>query len=172
MIPKTIGTRSEWNITSLANTTFHEAYHPLFEINSFLNQLSNAHPNITSLLSLGHSAEGRDMTALAISTGPYKNQGIGGKRVKKGNRKNHEIKAGVKLGFVLVGAQHAREVRVSRQLAYGLLYQKYSGLQLRPQSTLPMPCSQTIPNHIRYLLCSTISCVQDFVVVQSIYIFF
>jgi extracellular matrix protein 14 len=115
-ISKFIGINSEWNITSLADTAFHESYHPLYEINSFLNKLSDAHPNITRLVNLGLSAEGRSMTGIAISTGPYTNQGGGG--VGRGNiggkrNKKHEIRQGLKLGFVIVGAQHAREVRVS-----------------------------------------------------------
>ena len=60
------------------------------------------------------------MTALKISTGPYKSQGEGGKkRRKKQRKKTPGAKEGLKLGFVIVGAQHAREVRGSPLAAYG-----------------------------------------------------
>ena len=112
--PKHTVTKAEWNGSSLINTTFHESYHPLDEIDAFLNQLSNAYPNTTRLISLGHSAEGREMTALSISTGPYKFQDDGRKKKKpKKHRKSPGAKDGMKMGFVIVGAQHAREVRGS-----------------------------------------------------------
>ncbi|KIM38505.1 hypothetical protein M413DRAFT_447732 [Hebeloma cylindrosporum] len=126
--PKHIGTNSEWNLTSLINTTFHESYHPLYEINSFINQLSNAYPNITRLVSLGHTAEGREMTALSISTGPYKPQNEGGKKKKrKKQRKTPGAKDGMKMGFVIIGAQHAREwiaTATSTYLAHALVANK------------------------------------------------
>ncbi|KAF8964503.1 hypothetical protein BDZ97DRAFT_1815426 [Flammula alnicola] len=108
----------EWNVTSLQNTTFHESYHPLYEVQSFLNQLANAYPNITRVVKLGQSAEGRDMTGLTISTGPYNEAEEGeedeGKKTKKKSKKSKKTKTpgardGEKMGFVIVGAQHARE---------------------------------------------------------------
>jgi len=54
------------------------------------------------------------MTALSISSGPYKSQGDGGKKKrKKQKKKTPGVKEGLKMGFVIVGAQHAREVRGS-----------------------------------------------------------
>lgn len=59
------------------------------------------------------------MTALSISTGPYRSQDGGGKKKKKKPKKSPGAKDGLKLGFVIVGAQHAREVRGSPLAAYG-----------------------------------------------------
>ena len=95
---------STWDVTSLENTTYHDVYHPLFEIDDFLRLLSKLHPNTTRLTNLGHTGQGREMIALTISTTERQDetQRMTAKKGKK--RKN-------KLGFVIVGAQHAREVR-------------------------------------------------------------
>lgn len=106
--------QSAWNISSLENTTFHDHYHPLAEVQSFIKQLAATYPNITRLVNLGLSAEGREMNGLTISTGSY-NEGdedeeSGGRRKKKAPKKTPVAHDGEKLGFVIVGAQHAREV--------------------------------------------------------------
>jgi len=80
---------SSWNLTSLANTTFHAEYHPLYEIEDFVQAMADAYPNLVQVVNIGHSAEGREMAAMRIS--------------KPGK------KAKAKPGFVLTGAQHARE---------------------------------------------------------------
>jgi len=98
---------STWDLGSLEHTTYHDVYHPLFEIDDFLRLLLELHPNTTRLTNLGHTGQGREMTALTISTTQVraKTQRMTGKKRKKG-KKNRG-----KLGFVIVGAQHAREVR-------------------------------------------------------------
>ncbi|KAH9476328.1 Putative metallocarboxypeptidase ECM14 [Psilocybe cubensis] len=89
-----------------ANSSFHDVYHPLDELTSFIHELANTHPNITRITNLGTSAEGRDVLALTISTGPYSKK----MELKKGGKKKRPSgPAGDKLGFVIVGAQHARE---------------------------------------------------------------
>ncbi|KZT71070.1 hypothetical protein DAEQUDRAFT_707371 [Daedalea quercina L-15889] len=80
---------SSWNLTSLANTTFHSEYHPLNEIEGFIEAMTGMYPDLVQLANIGHSAEGREMVAMRIS---------------KPNTKTK-----VKPGFVLTGAQHARE---------------------------------------------------------------
>ncbi|TFY63501.1 hypothetical protein EVJ58_g3211 [Rhodofomes roseus] len=80
---------SSWNLTSLANTTFHSEYHPLDEIEDFVQVMAGMYPDLVQLVNIGHSAEGREMAAMRIS--------------KPGT------KTKVKPGFVLTGAQHARE---------------------------------------------------------------
>ncbi|EPS95107.1 hypothetical protein FOMPIDRAFT_1038635 [Fomitopsis schrenkii] len=80
---------SSWNLSSLANTTFHSEYHPLHEIEDFVRAMANMFPELVQVAYIGHSAEGREMTALRIS------------------KPNPKAKA--KPGFVLTGAQHARE---------------------------------------------------------------
>ena len=96
---------STWDLGCLENTTYHDVYHPLFEIDDFLRLLSKLHPNTTRLTHLGHTGQGREMIALTISTTERQDetQGMTAKKKKKGKRN--------KLGFVIVGAQHAREVR-------------------------------------------------------------
>lgn len=106
--------QSEWNITSLDNTTFHESYHPLDEVQSFIKQLADAYPHITQLVHIGQSAEGREMKGLTISTGPYNmSSSLLGEGLRGANKtkKTPTPNDGRKLGFVIVGAQHAREVR-------------------------------------------------------------
>jgi hypothetical protein len=96
-------------MSSLENTTFHDSYHPLSQIEFFMKELVDAHPETARLINLGRSAEGRDVLGLTISTGnddDSEEDIVGKKRKKKkGPRKQKE-----KLGFVIQGAQHAREV--------------------------------------------------------------
>ena len=91
---------------SLANTTYHSDYHPLFEIEVFINRLAALYPNTTELHKLGHSGQGREMMSLTISKGPVVTQTE--KREGRMHRKQSEPSA--KPAFVIVGAQHAREV--------------------------------------------------------------
>ena len=79
-----------WNLSSLTNTTFHTAYHPLEDIHTFVKELLDLHPDNVKLVPIGHSAENREMFALEI----FKDQRTKAK----------------KTGFVITGAQHAREV--------------------------------------------------------------
>ena len=94
-------------MSSLENTTFHDSYHPLSQIENFMQELVDAHPETARLINLGRSAEGRDILGLTISTGDddENEECNGGKKRKKKLRKQKE-----KLGFVIQGAQHAREV--------------------------------------------------------------
>ncbi|PPQ67200.1 hypothetical protein CVT24_011271 [Panaeolus cyanescens] len=104
--------QSNWDLGSLDNSTFHDFYHPLYEVEAFLHQLADSHPEITRLVKLGHSAEGREMLGLTISTGEYEEEEDKRKKNKDKNKPKprtpiaHE---GQKLGFVVLGAQHARE---------------------------------------------------------------
>ena len=74
-----------------------------------MQELVDAHPEIARLVKFGRSAEGRDIQGLTISTGDDEREEVNGgkkkKKKKKGPRKQKE-----KLGFVIQGAQHAREV--------------------------------------------------------------
>ncbi|CAL1710857.1 unnamed protein product [Somion occarium] len=90
-----------WNL-SLSNSSFHTAYRRLDEIEQFVQDLRAEYPALVDIVSIGHSAEGREMFAVEIST-DNKTQKING-----GSRSNHSESA-KKLGFVLTGAQHARE---------------------------------------------------------------
>ncbi|KAJ3518509.1 hypothetical protein NM688_g9429 [Phlebia brevispora] len=55
-----------WNLSSLSNTTFHEAYHNIEDIGIFVKQLLDLYPENVELVPLGHSAEHREMFALEI----------------------------------------------------------------------------------------------------------
>ena len=74
-----------------------------------MQELADAHPDTAHLINFGRSAEGRDILGLTISTGDDESEDVNGgkkkKKKKKGTRKQKE-----KLGFVIQGAQHAREV--------------------------------------------------------------
>ena len=113
-VPPLALSQSAWNISSLENTTFHVDYHPLAEVQSFIKQLAATYPNITRLVTLGLSAEGREIHGLTISTGSYNGgeEDEGSGRKKKSPKKTPIAHDGEKLGFVIVGAQHAREVRM------------------------------------------------------------
>ncbi|PPR04132.1 hypothetical protein CVT26_001324 [Gymnopilus dilepis] len=107
-VPKQLRSNLSWNLSTLTNTSFHDTYHPLQEVESFLEQLVATYPNVTRLTNLGHSAEGREMFALTISSGEYKNAKKKKKKKEK-ERKGRTPRESEKLGFVIVGAQHARE---------------------------------------------------------------
>ncbi|KAL1943969.1 hypothetical protein VTO73DRAFT_3787 [Trametes versicolor] len=84
----------QWDLGSLSNSTYHSVYHPLYEIEGFVETVARTHPHLVQLVNLGHSAEGREMTAMRIFRGDD--------ALRKTSRKE-------KVGFVLTGAQHARE---------------------------------------------------------------
>ena len=87
-----------WDVasSSLANSTSHAFYHPLDEIHTFMHELAAAHPALIQLINIGHSGEGREMLAMKISSTPPTAR-AGATNAKKA-------------GFVITGAQHAREV--------------------------------------------------------------
>jgi len=92
---------------------------------------------MTRMVEMGRSAEGRKIMAISVSTGTY---GVGRhgetprqseedeeadlqKKKRKKDRKNRRppLRDTEKLGFVIIGAQHAREVclqHLIRQLSY------------------------------------------------------
>ncbi|KAF8584669.1 hypothetical protein K439DRAFT_1133004 [Ramaria rubella] len=91
--PNQYGVPTELN--SLANSSFHQDYHPLSETNAFLFALARAFPANVTLETIGYSAEGREIMAAAISRPRF--------------RKKKTDKLKKKPRFVLMGAQHARE---------------------------------------------------------------
>jgi hypothetical protein len=112
--------RIHWDVVSPSNATFHGQYHPLEEMESFVRDLAAAYPRQLSVVRLGHSGEGREMFALEISSDTL---GAGGDHVshdsnssqvvlgkKKG--KGRPIGAHPRCGFLITGAQHAREVSI------------------------------------------------------------
>lgn len=90
-----------WNLTSLQNSTYHSMYHPLYEIDNFMEDLAVTYPELVQLVNIGHSAEGREMLAMRISKPPS----------AAGEDEKAHAEHVNKLGFVVSGAQHAREVR-------------------------------------------------------------
>ena len=89
-----------WN-TSFSNSTFHSSYHPLPEIQDFISDLAKEHPDLMELVSIGRTAEQREMTVLKISN----------TLSSAPNRKNGASLRN-KGSVVIMGAQHAREVRI------------------------------------------------------------
>lgn len=88
-----------WNLGSFSNSTFHSDYHTLYEVESFMHEMVLSYPDIIRLAEIGHSAEGREMYALEISLDrKARSKNVGSSQTK------------TKQGFVITGAQHAREV--------------------------------------------------------------
>ena len=128
-------TRTRWEVVSPSNATFHEGYRPLDEIEAFARDLAAAYPRQVSVVRLGHSGEGREMFALEVTGGGGSSgssagagasysefvavAGGGGGHVShdpnsqavfgttsKGKPKGADSRC----GFLITGAQHAREV--------------------------------------------------------------
>lgn len=93
----------QWSLSSFTNTTFHDFYHPLFEIDEFMEHLAAMYPDNVTIYELGHSGEGREMYAMRISRGSQQD----------GDKPRIEKKA-----FVVTGAQHAREASPFRIRPY------------------------------------------------------
>ena len=118
-----------WDLSSLANTTYHAVYHPLHEIESFMEDLSSSYPSLVQLVNLGHSAEGSEMVAMKISKDTS----------SLGSHSSNTKKS----GFVITGAQHAREVCVSsRQVQAEVTnsgFIRYVAVDCYLRSSLPCP---------------------------------
>ncbi|KAJ7100906.1 peptidase M14 [Mycena belliarum] len=98
----------DWGLDSLENSTFHAAYHPQAEVDEFIFALARAHPDFVKIVDLGHTSEGREMLGMKISAP------VNGTAVQK-------------LGFVVLGPQHAREwvaTSTALYLAHALLADK------------------------------------------------
>ncbi|KAF8504547.1 hypothetical protein F5888DRAFT_1799245 [Russula emetica] len=121
------GTR--WDVASPSNATFHTRYHSLDEIQSFMRDLAAAYPKQVTIVPLGHSGEGREMFALEISalsesagaSGAQASAGYGShdqnpQVVIDGKRK--ERGTNPRCGFLITGAQHAREWVASAAALY------------------------------------------------------
>ena len=113
--PSRVESTVSWNLSSLNNSTYHSAYHSLHEMYTFAQELATQFPQEVSIVPLGHSGQGREMFALEITDGArtapsgeefqsHDQNCWTGKRGKaKTGRKQ-------KMGFLVMGAQHAREV--------------------------------------------------------------
>ncbi|KAF9443913.1 peptidase M14 [Macrolepiota fuliginosa MF-IS2] len=86
----------DWVIESFTDSTYHKDYHPLYEIDAFIQGLAELHPDLIKLHNIGHSAEGREMLAITVSA------------PTSDSAPRRQPRSG-KLGIVIVGAQHARE---------------------------------------------------------------
>ncbi|KAI8970884.1 hypothetical protein BD414DRAFT_501498 [Trametes punicea] len=111
------------NLSSLANSTYHSIYHPLYEIEDFMQEMASTYPDLVELINLGHSSEGREMLALRISKGDSQFSKSDGLSMSK------------KVGFVITGAQHAREwiaTSTALYLAHALVADATENFTLQP----------------------------------------
>ena len=66
-----------------------------------MEEMANVYPTLVQLVNIGHTAEGREMVAMKLS-----------KEVEQSAQMDGAMSSSVKkAGFVITGAQHAREVR-------------------------------------------------------------
>lgn len=125
------------NLSSTRHTTLrdpiHSTYHPYDSIVKLLRQFAADFPGYSEVVSLGVSSEGREILGLRVTNsssvlshgepeeGDWSDKIVGGTeeellrsarlRVQQRMRTRKEKKLAHKVGFVVVGAQHAREVR-------------------------------------------------------------
>lgn len=110
--------RTRWDVVSPSNATFHTRYHPLDEIHSFVRDLAAAYPEQVTIVPLGHSGEGREMFALEISASSESVAAAGASQDRSHDQnplvvfrgKGKERGTNPRCGFLVTGAQHAREV--------------------------------------------------------------
>ncbi|KAJ2988942.1 hypothetical protein NUW54_g8949 [Trametes sanguinea] len=122
---------------SLANSTYHSVYHPLYEIEEFMQEMASAYPNLVDLINLGHTSEAREMLAMRISRGDSELRKSDGTAAKK-------------TGFVITGAQHAREwiaTSTALYLAHALVADAAEDFALSSwlDYFVSEPCAMTIP---------------------------
>ena len=113
---------TRWDVASPSNATFHARYHPLDEIQSFVRDLAAAYPQQVAVVPLGHSGEGREMFALEISSVAGASAGARDGSHDQNSRQvvldgkdgkgKEERGTGPRCGFLVTGAQHAREVSI------------------------------------------------------------
>lgn len=104
---------THWDVRSPSTAAFHEQYHPLGEIEGFVRDLAAAYPRQVSIVPLGHSGEGREMFALEITAGASTNSRShdpNSQVVLNRKGKGKENAVNLRRGFLITGAQHAREV--------------------------------------------------------------
>ncbi|KAH0578775.1 hypothetical protein H2248_002972 [Termitomyces sp. 'cryptogamus'] len=112
---------TKWDLSSLQNTTFHADYHPLSEINEFIQEIARLRPNLVKLKNVGLSGMGREMLSLVISNGEATAAREQSEPVHSDSK---EVPSEQKLSFVIIGAQHAREwiaTSASLYLAHALV---------------------------------------------------
>lgn len=126
--PPMTGAATRWDVASESpsNATFHARYHPLAEIEGFMRELAAAYPEQAAIVPLGHSGEGREMLALEISSA--RGAGASGAGARDGSHDQNSAQVVMldgkgkdetgrgttvqppRCGFLVTGAQHAREV--------------------------------------------------------------
>jgi hypothetical protein len=116
------------NLSSLRTATLddsiHKSYHPYEGIGTILRQMEEEFPGFAKVVSFGNSSEGREILGIRITNEghvhPHTTEEEEEKEEEEGLRSQKHKKKGKKgkkalphkLGFVVVGASHAREVRV------------------------------------------------------------
>ncbi|KAI0001121.1 hypothetical protein BJV77DRAFT_1057913 [Russula vinacea] len=101
---------THWDVASPSNATFHARYHPLDEIQSFVRDLAAAYPQQVAVVPLGHSGQGRKCSRLrSLPRAPP--VVLDGKGKVGGG-------ASPRCGFLVTGAQHAREWVASASALY------------------------------------------------------
>ena len=95
-IPLSSSAIANWNLSSLSNSTFHSAYHSIEDVGLFVRELLDIYPDQVELVPIGHSAQHREMFALQIT--------------QDKSLRHRDVTGRKKHGFVITGAQHAREV--------------------------------------------------------------
>ena len=112
---------TRWDVLSPSNATFHARYHPLDEIQTFVRDLAAAYPKQVTIVPLGHSGEGREMFAIEISASSESASASGAQASAGGGSHDQnpqvvfdgirkERGTNPRCGFLITGAQHAREV--------------------------------------------------------------
>ncbi|KAI0055428.1 peptidase M14 [Artomyces pyxidatus] len=101
------------SVGSLTNSTFHASYHSLSDIYDFIRDLAAEHPHQISVVPLGHTGEGRELFALEISSSSFAKY-----RSHDQNLQAPLVAATEPLGFLISGAQHAREWVASAAALY------------------------------------------------------
>ncbi|TRM65939.1 hypothetical protein BD626DRAFT_486289 [Schizophyllum amplum] len=95
----------------LPNSTYHNSYHPLPDLEALLFSLHDAYPDIVTIVEYGRSSEGRSLLGAVIREPdePVPSEDVYSDYATTMRKTGKKGEPDTKLAFVISGAQHARE---------------------------------------------------------------
>ncbi|EGO20001.1 hypothetical protein SERLADRAFT_352486 [Serpula lacrymans var. lacrymans S7.9] len=115
---------TNWGLHSLENSSYHDDYHLVDEIDDFLYNITITYPDLATLIPVGHTFEQREMYALKLSRFKPSNCDACEEDSNNASEFCQCGKQSSKPGIFIIGAQHGREwiaTATSLYLAHALV---------------------------------------------------